>query len=100
MKEYDKDQYEHTLEAAALKYDSKEDRAPQIIALGKGYLAGRMVDAARENNVQVVKDKKLSAVLHKLSIGDDIPEQLFKAIAEILVFVSSMDKERKEKFGI
>jgi flagellar biosynthesis protein len=100
MKKYDGHQNEELLEAAALKYDSKKNGAPQIVALGKGYVAKNMVQAARENNVQVVKDNKLSPVLHKLSVGDEIPEQLYKAVAEILLFVSGIDNDRKKKFGI
>lgn len=100
MKQYDGHENEETLEAAALKYDAKANGAPQIVALGKGYVARNMVRAARDNNVQVVKDSKLSPVLHKLSIGDEIPEQLYKAVAEILVFVSGMDNDRKSKFGM
>ncbi len=100
MREYEGHENEETPLAAALKYDAKTDGAPQIVALGKGYIARNMVQAAQENNVQVVKDSKLSPVLHKLSVGDEIPEQLYKAVAEILVFVSGMDNERKSKFGL
>lgn len=100
MKEYDGHENEELLEAAALKYDAKANGAPQIVALGKGYVARNIVSAARENNVQVVKNGKLSPVLHKLSVGDEIPEQLYKAVAEILLFVSGMDNDRKAKFGI
>jgi flagellar biosynthesis protein len=100
MKEYGGHENKETLEAAALKYDSKKNNAPQIVALGRGYVAQNMVQAAYENNVQVVKDNKLSSVLHKLSVGDEIPEQLYKAVAEILLFVSGLDSERKSKFGI
>ncbi len=99
MKEYDGFEHEDLLEAAALKYDADKDRAPRIIALGKGYTARNIVKAARENSVQVIKDNKVSSVLHKLSVGSEIPEQLYKAVAEILSFVCTIDSERKHKLG-
>ena len=87
-------------EAAALKYDPQTAGAPFIVALGKGYTADRMVETARENNVQVVRDEKLSRVLQKLSVGDEIPEELYKVVAEILIFVSEMDEKYGQRFGI
>jgi flagellar biosynthesis protein len=78
-------------EAAAIKYDAEKDRAPHVTALGRGYLAERMVKEAEQNRVQVVQDEKLSHVLHRLSAGDEIPETLYRVVAEILVFVYRMD---------
>lgn len=87
-------------EAAALKYNAQDDNAPYIVALGKGYVAERMVEEAREHHVQVVQDQKLSAVLQKLSVGDEIPEELYKVVAEILVFVNNMDAKYGSRFGL
>lgn len=106
MKDYDSfetlrgDNYEDVQEAAALKYEAGSDGAPRVTALGKGYAAQSMVKAAREGNVQVVRDSRVSPVLHKLSIGSEIPEQLYKAVAEILSFVCGIDNDRKTKFGV
>jgi flagellar biosynthesis protein len=96
----EKNKNEMILEAAALKYDASSDNAPYIIALGKGLTADKMVEAARENNVQIVKDEKLSHMLGKLNVGDEIPEQLYAVVAEILVFISSIDNDYKRKFGV
>lgn len=87
-------------EAAALKYDPNEGAAPVVVALGTGFAADRIVEAARENNVQVVRDEKLSQVLQRLSVGDEIPEELYKVVAEVLVFVSSMDEKHGQRFGL
>lgn len=89
---------EDIYEAAALKYDTGRDNAPRVTALGKGYAAQSMIKAARESGVQVIKDSKVSPVLHKLSVGSEIPEQLYKAVAEILSFVCSIDHDRRHKF--
>lgn len=87
-------------EAAALKYDAENDDAPYIVALGKGLVAEQIIETAIENKVKVVKDEKLSSVLGKLGVGDEIPEELYAVVAEILVFVSSMDEEYKSRFGL
>ncbi len=94
------DDKDKTAEAAALKYDAQDDSAPYIVALGKGYVARRMVEEAREHHVQVVQDQKLSAVLQKLSVGDEIPEELYKVVAEILIFVNNMDSKYGKRFGL
>jgi flagellar biosynthesis protein len=87
-------------EAAALKYDAKTDRAPQLIAAGKGYAAESIIKTAYESGIQVVRDDKLSSVLQKMKVGDEIPEQLYKAVAEILFFICNVDSELKAKFGM
>ncbi len=87
-------------EAAALKYDATNEQAPYIVALGKGFVAKRMVEEAHEQHVQVVQDQKLSAVLQKMSVGDEIPEELYKVVAEILVFVNNMDSKYGLRFGL
>lgn len=87
-------------EAAALKYDAGNDDVPYIVALGKGLVAQQIIDTAVENKVKVVKDEKLASVLGRLGVGDEIPEELYAVVAEILVFVSSMDEEYKSRFGL
>jgi len=96
----DKDKDQQATEAAALKYNAQEDNAPYIVALGKGYVAQRMVESARENSIQVVQDQKLSSVLQKMSVGDEIPEELYKVVAEILIFVNNMDTKYGSRFGL
>lgn len=78
-------------QAVALEYDP-EDNAPKVIAMGKGALAERMIDKARESDIPVHKDDKLANTLSTLQIGDMIPQELYSAVAQILVFVDSMDK--------
>lgn len=87
-------------EAAALKYNAQDDNAPYVVALGRGYVAKRMVETAHENDVQVVQDQKLSAVLQKMSVGDEIPEELYKVVAEVLVFVNNLDSKYGSRFGL
>jgi flagellar biosynthesis protein FlhB len=71
--------------ACALRYDEKEgDQAPVVVASGEGDLAARIVQAAREYGVPVVRDVPLTRALVELDVGDVIPEALYEAVAEIL----------------
>jgi flagellar biosynthesis protein FlhB len=71
--------------ACALRYDEKEgDDAPVVVASGEGELAARIVQAAREAGVPVVRDVPLARALIELEVGVAIPEALYQAVAEIL----------------
>lgn len=80
-------------QAIALSYDPAED-APKILATGKGKIAERIIEEAKEAKVPVHKDSKLADTLSKLEIGEMIPPELYEVVAEILVFVDQMDKIR------
>ncbi len=80
-------------QAIALEYDPDE-AAPRVIASGKGALAERIIEKAKEADVPVHRDDKLAETLSRLEIGDMIPPELYEVVAEILVFVDSMDKIR------
>lgn len=77
--------------AVALGYQPDEE-APKIIASGRGYLADKILEGAAESKIPVHKDDKLANTLAKLDIGDYIPPELYDVVAEILIFVDSMDK--------
>jgi len=62
------------------------------LATGKGNLADKIIETAKENEVPLYKDNKLADTLSKLEIGDVIPPELYEIVAEILVFVDDMDK--------
>ncbi len=78
-------------QAVALQYDP-DDQAPRVIASGKGVVADRIIEKAKESKVPVHRDDKLADTLSKLEIGDMIPPELYGAVAEILVFVDAMDR--------
>lgn len=79
-------------QAAALQYSPDTDRAPKIIATGKGEVAQRIIDKANESNVPVYKDANLANTLSSLSIGDEIPPEIYDVVAEILLFIGNVDK--------
>ncbi len=81
--------------AVAIAYNPG-DRAPKILATGKGYLAEKIIEKAKEEKVPFYKDNKLADTLSKLEIGDMIPPELYEVVAEILVFVDDMDRIREK----
>lgn len=93
------DQHQNQKEktAVAITYDIN-DAAPKILATGKGALADKIIEKAKEADVPLYKDNKLANTLSKLQIGDMIPPELYEVVAEILVFVDDMDK-LKAKMG-
>ncbi len=71
--------------AVALHYDGES--APILSAKGRGELAERIIEMARENEVPLKEDAALSAMLAQLDLGEQIPEELYMAVAEVLAFV-------------
>ncbi|HNY65359.1 MAG TPA: EscU/YscU/HrcU family type III secretion system export apparatus switch protein [Deltaproteobacteria bacterium] len=80
--------------AVALKYERGKDPAPRVTAKGRGVVAEKILAIARENNIPVKQDKLLLDALYKLDINDEIPEELYRVIAEILAFVYRMNRAR------
>ena len=81
--------------AIALEYNPDE-AAPKVIATGKGLVAEKIIEKAKEENIPVNADSKLAGTLSKLEIGDMIPPELYEAVAEILVFVDALEKIKKK----
>ncbi len=84
-------------EVAAIKYDPAADDVPTIVAIGHGHAAERILEKAQENDIPVVQDAGLAQLLSKLSVGDEIPPEVYKVVAQILLFVSGMDTSYGEK---
>lgn len=79
--------------AVAIQYEPGEV-APKVVASGKGAVAERIIEAAKESDVPVHEDSKLAKTLSNLEIGEMIPPELYEVVAEILVFVDRMEKLR------
>ena len=71
--------------AVALKYDG-DDIAPVVIATGMGNMAEKIVETAIENNVPIFEDNSLATLLSRLELGEEIPEELYKAVVDIYVY--------------
>jgi flagellar biosynthesis protein len=79
--------------AVALRYDPEKDQAPVVIAQGRGYIAQRIRELARESGVPLKEDSELVEYLMALDLYEEIPPELYAVIAEILAFIYSMDKK-------
>ena len=82
--------------AIALRYSSEQDRAPLVTAKGSGRIAEKILEIAKDYGVPIHEDPDLVEVLSKLNTGDEIPYELYQAVAEVLVFVYRMNKELGE----
>ena len=80
-------------QAIALTYEPGNE-APVIVAAGKGYVAEKIIETAKASDVPLYEDGKLADTLSRLEIGDTIPPELYRVVADILVFVDKMDKMR------
>jgi flagellar biosynthesis protein len=84
--------HERDRKAAALSYERQRDRAPKVVAKGRGAVAERIVAVAREHAVPVRADPDLAQMLDALEINSEIPPELYRAVAEVLVFVYRLQK--------
>ena len=85
---------EKVKKAAALKYERGKDRAPRLVAKGTGPIAEKIVELARENGVEILEDKELVEFLVALDVGQEIPPELYRAVAEVLAYVYRITRLR------
>lgn len=83
--------------AVAIKYDANEQfSAPVVIAKGEDYLAQKIKEAAKEHGIEIVENKPLArALYYNVDIGSEIPQELYEAVAEVLVFVYKLKGKTK-----
>ena len=79
--------------AVALGYNKERDNAPKILASGKGELANNIIQAAKEHNIPIKEDKDLVEILSKIDINQEIPPNLYKAVAEVFSFLYRTTKD-------
>jgi len=72
--------------AVALHYD-KGNGAPRVVAKGRGSLGARIIEVAKEHDIPIEENEVLAGALSHIELGDEIPEELYKAVAEVLIFV-------------
>ena len=84
----------------ALKYENGF-KAPKVIAKGEGYVAEKILEVAKENDVFIHTDKNLAENLGRLELGSDVPPELFEIVAQIYIFADKIDTilgEEKYKY--
>lgn len=83
--------------AVALLYDG--ENAPRITAKGRGALAEKILEQAKKHQVPLEEDPELAAILSQIPLGDEIPESLYRAIAEVIAFAYLVSGKRPPGFS-
>jgi flagellar biosynthesis protein len=74
-------------QAVALRYAPKMDAAPKLVAKGRGYLADKILELARDKRIPIRHDRNLVQILARLDLEAEIPQEVYQAVAEILAFI-------------
>lgn len=85
--------------AIALRYDIDRDKAPLIIASGRGAVADEILRIAEDNKIPLYEDPEMAKLLAKLEMDTEIPPELYTLVAEVLFFVYKLDRmaEKRER---
>jgi len=83
--------------AVAVKYDRRKGNAPIVLAKGVDLIAQKIKEVAKENKVSIVENKQLARALYSSTrIGDEIPQELFQGVAEILAYIYSLENKKRK----
>ena len=83
--------------AVALRYNDDEEAAPRVMAKGQRVMAEKIKEVARQFGVPIMRNVPLAHALHDVEIGEEIPEELYEAVAEVLNFVYQLEAEEAER---
>lgn len=78
--------------AAVIRYDDSQDAIPKVVAHGTGQIAQKIMELAKQNNIQMQEDESLVSTLLNIDLGESIPPQLYAVIAEILILLEELDR--------
>jgi flagellar biosynthesis protein len=78
--------------AVSLQYKKGKNAAPKVTAKGQGWMADRIIKMAQENNIPIREDKDLLHLLSEIDVGQEVPESLYKVVAELLAWVYQLNK--------
>ena len=78
--------------AISLQYQKEINSAPKITAKGEGWVAEKIIEIAQERNIPIRKDKDLLNLLSEIDVGREVPESLYKVVAELLAWVYQLNK--------
>lgn len=83
--------------AVALKYVPRLDNAPKIVAKGRGKIAEKIINIAKEHDIYIYDDPDLAEALAQLDLDEEIPADLYIVVSELLAFVYSINSEEKDR---
>ncbi len=81
--------------AIAIKYDKEKDVAPRVVAKGLRLKAEQIREIAKKYNIPMMKNLPLASALYRVDVGQEVPEELYDAVAEILNFVYALQQEQQ-----
>ncbi|MBM15732.1 MAG: flagellar biosynthesis protein FlhB [Nitrospina sp.] len=79
--------------AVSLQYKKGINRAPRVTAKGQGCIADNIIKLAKERNIPVREDRDLVNLLSEVDVGNEVPESLYKVVAELLAWVYQLNKD-------
>jgi len=79
--------------AAAIRYRHRQDNAPHLLAKGEGRVAEKIIEIARANGIPIEEDSDMLEVISMLDLYQEIPQELYTAVAELLAFVYMISKK-------
>jgi flagellar biosynthesis protein len=79
--------------AVALHYD--RSGAPRVVAKGRGAIGAKIIEVAKEHDIPIEDNEVLAGALSNVELGDEIPVELYRAVAEVLVFVLRLNKRAR-----
>ena len=82
--------------AISLKYNGDSNHAPRVTAKGQGWIAEKIIAMAEQQKIPIKEDRDLVELLGKIDVGREIPESLYKLVAELLAWVYQLNKEYPE----
>ena len=83
--------------AVALKYDREQDSAPRVVAKGVRFKAEKIKEIAKQYGIPVMRNVPLAHALARVEVGEEIPEELYDAVAEVLNFVYALQQEAQKR---
>lgn len=79
--------------AVALRYDKDKENAPRVVAKGQGNTAENIIKIAELHNLPIRKDEDLIELLSKVELDKEVPQALYKAVAEVFSFIYKVTKK-------
>ena len=78
--------------AVSLQYKKGKNAAPKVTAKGQGWVAEKIIKMAQEKNIPIREDKDLLHLLSEIDVGQEVPESLYKVVAELLAWVYQLNQ--------
>ncbi len=94
----DKRGFDPRRKAVAVNYNPM-DSAPRVVAKGQGFVAEQIIKKGEEHDVPIIENRKLTEELERIELGSHIPPELYEVVAQVLIFVSDMDKIERYRAG-